>query len=52
MSLQYLDMLKSLGANPATKLVLPLELVSLVRPFAEHIASAGTREEPVTESRH
>src|SRR5262245_23533787 len=33
MSLQYLDTLKSLGANPATKLVIPLELTRLVRPF-------------------
>jgi regulator of protease activity HflC (stomatin/prohibitin superfamily) len=30
MSLQYLDALKSLGASPATKFVLPLELTSLL----------------------
>ena len=41
MSLQYLDMLKSMGANPATKLVVPLELAGLVRPFVEHIAAAS-----------
>ncbi|AKU97429.1 Putative stomatin/prohibitin-family membrane protease subunit YbbK [Labilithrix luteola] len=54
MSLQYLDMLKSMGANPATKIVVPLELASLVRPFVEHIAGAtGPREEiPLAESRH
>jgi regulator of protease activity HflC (stomatin/prohibitin superfamily) len=52
MSLQYLDTLKSLGMNPATKLVVPLELASLVRPFVEHIAGAGAREEAAAESRH
>lgn len=50
MSLQYLDALKSLGQNPATKLVIPIELASLVRPFVEHVA--GAREEPVGERRH
>jgi len=54
MSLQYLDMLKSLGANPATKLVVPLELAGLVRPFVEHIAGASesTSAEPAVPSRH
>ena len=54
MSLQYLDMLKSLGANPATKLVVPLELAGLVRPFVEHIAGASesTAAEPAVPSRH
>ena len=54
MSLQYLDMLKSLGANPATKLVVPLELAGLVRPFVEHIAGASesTPAEPAVPSRH
>jgi regulator of protease activity HflC (stomatin/prohibitin superfamily) len=33
--LQYLDALKSLGSSPATKLVLPLELVSVLRPMIE-----------------
>jgi regulator of protease activity HflC (stomatin/prohibitin superfamily) len=51
MSLQYLDMLKSLGANPATKLVVPLELASLVRPFVEHLSGVSGREAAV-ESRH
>ncbi|MBN9162307.1 MAG: hypothetical protein BGO98_17070 [Myxococcales bacterium 68-20] len=46
MSLQYLDMLKSLGANPATKLVVPLELSSLMRPFVEHLAGASAHVEP------
>jgi regulator of protease activity HflC (stomatin/prohibitin superfamily) len=51
MSLQYLDALKSLGQNPATKLVIPVELSSLVRPFVEHITGAG-HEEPIGERRH
>ena len=33
--LQYLDALKSLGNSPATKLVLPLELVNVLRPMIE-----------------
>jgi regulator of protease activity HflC (stomatin/prohibitin superfamily) len=33
MGLQYLDALRALGASPATKLVVPLELISLLRPF-------------------
>ncbi|MBZ5715664.1 SPFH domain-containing protein [Nannocystis pusilla] len=36
MSLQYLEALKSLGAQPATKLVIPVELTHLLRPFFEH----------------
>jgi regulator of protease activity HflC (stomatin/prohibitin superfamily) len=52
MSLQYLETLKSLGTNPATKLVLPLELTSLVRPFVDHIAHGPIREESLGESHH
>ncbi len=36
MSLQYLDALKALGASPATKLVVPAEFTSLLRPLIEH----------------
>ena len=35
MSLQYFDTLKRLGASPATKFVLPLELTNVLRPFVE-----------------
>ncbi|MBI3978602.1 MAG: SPFH/Band 7/PHB domain protein, partial [Chloroflexi bacterium] len=35
MSLQYLDTLKTLGAAPATKLVVPAEFTSLLRPFLD-----------------
>ncbi|MDF2692587.1 MAG: putative stomatin/prohibitin-family rane protease subunit YbbK [Labilithrix sp.] len=53
MSLQYLDMLRSLGANPATKLVVPLELASLVRPFVAHLTGASAHgEAPAVPSRH
>lgn len=52
MSLQYLEMLKSLGSNAATKLVVPLELASMVRPFVEHLAGASAHADPAVESRH
>jgi regulator of protease activity HflC (stomatin/prohibitin superfamily) len=51
MSLQYLEMLKTLGQNPATKLVLPLELTSVVRPFVEHLTGATSHEEPESATR-
>jgi regulator of protease activity HflC (stomatin/prohibitin superfamily) len=34
MALQYLEALKSLGASPATKFVIPTEFTRLVEPFA------------------
>ena len=37
MSLQYLDTLKALGTSPATKLVVPIEFTSLLRPFLGHM---------------
>jgi regulator of protease activity HflC (stomatin/prohibitin superfamily) len=40
MSLQYLDALKALGASPATKLVVPAEFTSLLRPLVEHTTAA------------
>ena len=33
MGLQYLEALKALGASPATKIIFPLELTQLLRPF-------------------
>lgn len=41
MSLQYLDMLKALGASPATKLVVPTEFTNLLRPLIEHTSEAA-----------
>lgn len=40
MSLQYLEMLKTLGTGPATKFVLPVELTNLLRPFQDHTSQA------------
>ena len=40
MSLQYLDALKVLGAAPSTKLVVPTEFTSLLRPLIEHTNAA------------
>ncbi len=36
MTLQYLEALKALGAGSSTKLVLPMEFTSLVRPLLDH----------------
>src|SRR5436190_7078273 len=35
MTLQYLDALRSLGASPATKFILPMEFTNLLRPLAD-----------------
>jgi regulator of protease activity HflC (stomatin/prohibitin superfamily) len=42
MSLQYLEALRSLGANPATKIVVPMELTALLRPFVTHTEEAAS----------
>ncbi len=42
MSLQYLDALKAIGASPATKFVLPMELTTLMRTFGDFAARATT----------
>ena len=41
MALQYLEMLRVLGAAESTKLVVPVELMGLLRPFLEHNAAAS-----------
>jgi regulator of protease activity HflC (stomatin/prohibitin superfamily) len=41
MSLQYLDMMRSLAAGPSTKWVLPMELTSFVQGFARNVAVAA-----------
>jgi regulator of protease activity HflC (stomatin/prohibitin superfamily) len=43
MTLQYLDALRSLGASPATKFVLPLEFTNLLRPLADLTSPPGPR---------
>ena len=44
MSLQYLDMLKSLGAGASTKFVLPMEFTNMLRPFLGHTSQAVSTE--------
>ncbi len=43
MSLQYLEALKSLGSGSATKIVVPMELTELLRPFLDHNGRAAAR---------
>lgn len=44
MSLQYLDALRSLGASPATKFILPMEFTKLLEPFVGHAEKAAKAE--------
>src|SRR5438093_193176 len=46
MTLQYLEALKALGSSPATKFVLPLEFMNLLRPLGELTRPAATAGEP------
>ena len=46
MSLQYLDALKSIANTPSTKLVVPVEFTSLIRPFVEHLGDASVTSTP------
>ena len=51
MSLQYLDAFKQIGAADSTKIVLPMELVAMLRPLGDVIqraAASGSAAEPVT----
>ena len=48
MSLQYLDALKALGAAPSTKLVVPAEFTSLLRPLIEHTNAAQRATDDAT----
>jgi regulator of protease activity HflC (stomatin/prohibitin superfamily) len=50
MGLQYLDALKLLGSSPATKVVLPLELASLLRPVMD-LAQQAARMDGVSGKR-
>jgi regulator of protease activity HflC (stomatin/prohibitin superfamily) len=58
MALQYLETLKAMGNSPATKLVLPVELTSLLRPFLAYAAASSEQapadgpREPVEPPRH
>ena len=44
LALQYLDMMKAMGASPATKFVIPMEFTNLMRPFVA-MTEAAVREE-------
>jgi regulator of protease activity HflC (stomatin/prohibitin superfamily) len=47
MSLQYLEALKALGATPAAKILIPVELTEMLRPFMKHAdraVEAGSRD--------
>jgi len=48
MSLQYLEALKVLGASASTKLVVPAEFTSLLRPLIEHTNAAQRATDEVT----
>jgi regulator of protease activity HflC (stomatin/prohibitin superfamily) len=48
MSLQYLEALKALGAAPSTKLVVPAEFTSLLRPLIEHTNAVQRATEDAT----
>ena len=41
MSLQYLETLKAIGAGGSSKFLIPVELTTLLRPFAEHATRSG-----------
>lgn len=46
MMLQYLDTLRSVGASPSTKFVLPMELTSMMSRFMSAMQSAGDGSAP------
>ncbi len=41
MTLQYLEALKALGAGASTKIVLPMEFTTLLRPLLDHVGNAA-----------
>jgi regulator of protease activity HflC (stomatin/prohibitin superfamily) len=46
MALQYLEALKSLGAGPATKFVIPLEFTRLIEPFGAFVERGMAADAP------
>ena len=44
MTLQYLDALKTLGASPATKFIIPTEFAALAAPLAAFATASGVGE--------
>ena len=41
MSLQYMNVLRDVGASPATKFVLPMELINLAQQFSQTVTGNG-----------
>ncbi|RLF16825.1 MAG: SPFH/Band 7/PHB domain protein [Thermoprotei archaeon] len=50
LALQYLDMFRELAASPSTKLLIPMELTSLIEPFKRFITTPFVKEEKKTEA--
>ena len=46
MSLQYLEALRSLGAGPATKWIIPAELANMLRPLTQAVGSDRATPSP------
>jgi regulator of protease activity HflC (stomatin/prohibitin superfamily) len=46
LSLQYLDMMRSLASGPSTKWVIPMELTNFVQGFARNLAAAAGAPSP------
>jgi regulator of protease activity HflC (stomatin/prohibitin superfamily) len=44
MALQYLDMLRTVGASASTKLLVPAELTGMLRPLMEHATAAASAD--------
>jgi len=51
MSLQYLDMLRTIGTSESSKLLVPAELTGLLRPFLEHADAAARARAHVGDGR-
>lgn len=49
MSLQYLEALKSLGGSQSTKLLIPMEFTSLLKPFLDYGTRSTDHPEPAPE---
>jgi regulator of protease activity HflC (stomatin/prohibitin superfamily) len=47
MTLQYLDTFRQIGSSDSTKLILPLEVVNLIRPLSELIQRSAANGGPV-----
>lgn len=49
LSLQYLEMLRSVGSSPSTKFVVPLEIVNLAQQFSKSVLNASERTPGTTD---